>query len=97
MNMMEWIRQRVAGWKSWRRERLEGMRQHQLELEARHVVQVMEYKGGLYVCLDGVPMVEKDELKGTLEEEVAKAREVYKDWKEEARWKRRGNSVVSGL
>ena len=74
---------------------IEYKRQTQLDAEAREAVQVMEFNGELYACVNGVPLFGVDDIKGTLPEAVAHARQNYKDWKEEKLWERNGTTHVS--
>lgn len=82
-------------WHEQHAERIEAARQAQLDVEARHAVQVMEFNGELYACVNGVPLFGVSDINGTLPEAVAKARQNYKDWKEEKLWERRGITRVS--
>ena len=79
-------------WHEQRAERIEAERQAQLDVEARNAVQVMEFNGELYACVNGVPLFGVSDINGTLPEAVAKARQNYKDWKEEKLWERRGTT-----
>lgn len=86
----ETLRKKLQVWHERRAERIEAERQALLDAEARKVVQVMEFNGELYVSVNGVPLFGVGDIKGTLPEAVAKARQNYKDWKEEKLWERRG-------
>ena len=89
-NFLEEIKRRIQVWHEKRAERIEAERQAQLDVEARNAVQVMEFNGELYACVNGVPLFGVSDINGTLPEAVAKARQNYKDWKEEKLWERRG-------
>lgn len=89
-NFLEEIKKRIQVWHEQRAERIEANRQAMLDAEARKAVQVMEFNGELYVCVNGVPLFGVDDIKGTLPETVAKARQNYKGWKEEKLWERNG-------
>lgn len=91
----EELKRRIQVWHEQRAERIEAERQAQLDVEARHAVQVMEFNGELYACVNGVPLFGVSDINGTLPEAVAKARQNYKDWKEEKLWERRGTTRVS--
>lgn len=94
-NFLEEIKKRFQVWHEKRAERIEAERQAQLDVEARNAVQVMEFNGELYACVNGVPLFGVSDINGTLPEAVAKARQNYKDWKEEKLWERRGTTGVS--
>ena len=94
-NFLEEIKRRFQVWHEQRAERIEAERQAQLDVEARNAVQVMEFNGELYACVNGVPLFGVCDINGTLPEAVAKARQNYKDWKEEKLWERRGTTGVS--
>lgn len=94
-NFLEEIKRRIQVWHEKRAERIEAERQAQLDVEARNAVQVMEFNGELYACVNGVPLFGVSDINGTLPEAVAKARHNYKDWKEEKLWERRGTTGVS--
>lgn len=94
-NFLEEIKRRIQVWHEKHAERIEAERQAQLDVEARNAVQVMEFNGELYACVNGVPLFGVGDINGTLPEAVAKARQNYKDWKEEKLWERRGTTGVS--
>ena len=56
-NFLEEIKRRIQVWHEQRVERIEAERQAQLDVEARNAVQVMEFNGELYACVNGVPPV----------------------------------------
>lgn len=89
-NFLEKIKKRIQVWHEERAERIEANRHARLDAEAREAVQVMEFNGELYVCVNGVPLFGIGDINGTLPEAVAKARQNYKDWKEEKLWERNG-------
>ncbi len=91
----ETLRKKLQVWHERRAERIEAERQALLDVEARNAVQVMEFNGELYACVNGVPLFGVSDINGTLPEAVAKARQNYKDWKEEKLWERRGTTGVS--
>lgn len=85
---LEKIKKHIQVWHEERAERIEANRQARLDAEAREAVQVMEFNGELYVCVNGVPLFGVDDIKGELTEAVANGRQNYKDWKEEKLWKK---------
>ena len=94
-NFLEEIKRRFQVWHEKRAERIEAEHQAQLDVEARNAVQVMEFNGELYACVNGVPLFGVSDINGTLPECVAKARQNYKDWKEEKLWERNGTMRAS--
>lgn len=90
VNILEEIKKRLQVWHEQRAASIEYKRQTQLDAEAREVVQVMEFNGELYACVNGVPLFGVGDINGTLPEAVAKARQNYKDWKEEKLWEKTG-------
>lgn len=90
VNILEEIKKRLQVWHEQRAASIEYKRQTQLDAEAREAVQVMEFNGELYACVNGVPLFGVGDINGTLPEAVAKARQNYKDWKEEKLWEKTG-------
>lgn len=88
ITILEEIKKRIQVWHEQRAEHIEVERQALLDAEARKVVQVMEFNGELFACVNGVPLFGVGDLKGTLPEAVANARKSYKDWKEEKLWEK---------
>lgn len=95
MKILDEIKKRLQVWHEQRAASIEYKRQVQLDAEAREAVQVMEFNGELYACVNGVPLFGVGDIKGTLPEAVAHARQNYKDWKEEKLWERNGTTRVS--
>lgn len=95
ITILEEIKKRIQVWHERRAEHIEAERQALLDAEARKAVQVMEFNGELFACVNGVPLFGVGDLKGTLPEAVANARQNYKDWKEEKLWERSGTTRVS--
>ena len=87
-NFLETLKKKLQVWHEQRAERIEAERQALLDAEARKVVQVMEFNGELFACVNGVPLFGVSDINGTLPEVVAKARQNYKDWKEEKLWEK---------
>ena len=94
-NFLDEIKKRIQMWHEQRADRIEAARQAELDAEARKAVQVMEFNGELFAGVNGVPLFGVDDIKGTLPEAVAHARQNYKDWKEEKLWERNGTTRVS--
>lgn len=92
MKILDEIKKRLQVWHEQRAASIEYKRQTQLDAEAREVVQVMEFNGELYACVNGVPLFGVGDINGTLPEAVAKARQNYKDWKEEKLWEKTGTT-----
>jgi len=94
-NFLEEIKKRIQVWHEERAERIEAERQAQLDAEAREAVQVMEFNGRLYICVNGKPLFDIDIFKDSVADVVASGRRAYKDWKEEKIWERNGITRVS--
>ena len=92
MKILDEIKKRLQVWHEQRAASIEYKRQTQLDAEAREVVQVMEFNGELYACVNGVPLFGVGDINGTLPEAVAKARQNYKDWREEKLWEKTGTT-----
>lgn len=94
-NFFETLRKKLQVWHEERAARIEAERQARLDVEAREAVQVMEFKGELYVSVHGIPLFGAADIKGELTEAVANGRLAYKDWKEEKLWE--ASPVPSGM
>lgn len=76
---MEKTVERVAAW-------LRGMRGRRAErrmADARRAVQVREFCGEVFVCMDGVPVVPADGMKWDLPTVLDVAREAYIKYRKE--------------
>lgn len=87
-NFLEEIKRRIQVWHEKHAERIEATRQAALDAEARATVQVMEFNGRLYICVNGKPLFDIDIFKKSVAEVVVCGRQTYKDWKEEKLWER---------
>lgn len=85
-NFFETLRKKLQVWHEERAARIEAERQARLDVEAREAVQVMEFNGKLYICVDGKPLFDIDIFRNSVAEVVASGRRTYKDWKEEKLW-----------
>lgn len=83
---LETIKKKFQVWHEKRAERIEAERQAELDAEARKAVQVMEFNGRLFVCVNGKPLFDIDIFKRSVAEVVAIGRKTYKDWEEEQLW-----------
>lgn len=86
VTLLEEIKKHIQVWHEERAKRIEAERQAELDAEARRAVQVMEFNGGLFVCVNGVPLFGIDEFRVSIGEAIANGRNNYKDWKEEKLW-----------
>ena len=77
LNAKKWLQ----NWRQRRIESVEDARMQKVHQEAREVVQVMEFDGKLYACMNGVPLFESDDLKESLPSAVENARSAYVVWK----------------
>lgn len=80
MTILEKTKKRLQAWHERRAAKIEQERQKQLDVLVRNKIQVMEYNGDLYLCIDGVPLLGIEDLKDTLTKTVNKVRGRYKDW-----------------
>ena len=86
MKILDEIKKRLQVWHEERAERIEAERQALLDAEANKAVQVMEFNGRLFICVNGKPLFDIDIFKNSVAEVVAIGRETYKDWEEEKLW-----------
>ena len=91
-NFLEEIKRRIQVWHEQRAASIEYKRQTQLDAEAREVVQIMEFNGRVYVSVNGIPMFDIDDVSGSMIDIVTKARQNYKDWREEKLWEKTGTT-----
>lgn len=88
------VKKQLRKWHDERAKRIEAERQSRLDAEARLAVQVMEFKGDIYVSVNGVPLFSEEALDGIfLPTLVDSGRKTYKDWKEEKLWERGATDV----
>lgn len=78
---MQRVAEALKAWRERRKERAAVLSEARLEAEAREAVQVMEFGGSLYVCVDGVPVFWEKTLKVPLEEAVVRGRAAYSEWR----------------
>lgn len=86
MKILDEIKKRLQVWHEERAERIEAERQALLDAEANKAVQVMEFNGRLFICVNGKPLFDIDIFKNSVAEVVAIGRKTYKDWEEEKLW-----------
>lgn len=67
----------LSEWLKKRRENSRRNRYVRLNREAFHRIQVMEYDNRLFICFDGMPIVEETQLGCSIEDVVNEAR---KSW-----------------
>lgn len=92
MKILDEIKKRLQVWHEQRAAGIEYKRQTQLDAEAREVVQIMEFNGRVYVSVNGIPMFDIDDVSGSMIDIVTKARQNYKDWREEKLWEKTGTT-----
>lgn len=92
MKILDEIKKRLQVWHEQRAASIEYKRQTQLDAEAREVVQIMEFNGRVYVSVNGIPMFDIDDVNGSMIDIVTKARQNYKDWREEKLWEKTGTT-----
>lgn len=70
----------------WRKVGLEYHRkkllreESEIKTEANHRLQVREFDGGIYLCLDEIPILSKDDISMEPEKAVGVAREYFVDY-----------------
>ena len=47
---------------------------------SREGVQIMEYRGEMYICCRGIPIVREEDLGASWHEVLARSRKVYEEW-----------------
>ncbi len=73
----EWT---VSRWQRMRARRAER-KSRRLERECEHRVQVMEFRGRIYLSLDGVPVVDTKSFRWNMEETMTSARRALYEWR----------------
>lgn len=86
MNNLEKTRKCIRLWRERFAENSDAKLRARIEVEAREAVQVMEFKGELYVSVNGVPLFGIDSFRASIADSVANGRKVYQMWKEEKLW-----------
>ena len=56
-------------------------REKEVKCEAMHRLQVREFEGGLYLCLDNIPILKEFEMKQASLNALQEARRHYQDYK----------------
>lgn len=56
-------------------------REKEVKREAMHRLQVREFEGGLYLCLDNIPILKEIEMKQASLNALQEARRHYQDYK----------------
>lgn len=87
--IIETIKARMQAWHEVCARRIEVRRVKWLGHEARHRLQLMEYKGRTYLSMDGMPLLEAADLAEGLIASLAQARANYSDFREEEIWAKR--------
>lgn len=57
-------------------------RKAMIERESKHAVQVREFDGDIYICLNGVPLIKGDSICGDIVTAVEESREAWMTWRE---------------
>lgn len=76
--LMAWLRSIRRASLARAARRRDGM----IERESERAVQVREFDGGIYICLDGVPLIDTEHVWGDPAEAVREARKVWKQWRQ---------------
>ena len=72
-----------AWWKcylNWRRARRIERVNMEVKRRSKEDIQIMEYRGKMYVCYKGMPIVGEEDLGSPWSEVIGRSREVYQDW-----------------
>lgn len=84
---MKEMYERLLAWlRETRRQRTERKKaavECRMVMDARRAVQVREFGGEVFVCMDGVPMLPVDGLKWDLPTVLDVSREAYKKYRKE--------------
>ena len=68
------------GYMNWRRVRKIERVNREMERRSKEDVQIMEYKGRMYICYQGMPIVGEEDLGSPWAEVIGRSREVYQAW-----------------
>ena len=89
MNMIESLKAWLCAWSTERRVRNAEQRKRALARESEVVIQVREFNGEVYLCVNNKPIVPADGLSWDLPTALTVARDSWFKWKEkEARYER---------
>jgi hypothetical protein len=77
------IREWLRGMSTARMQREQAGREIALIKECERELQVMEWNGGIYICYNGVPIINQSLLKEESVAVVTMSRKALKMWKEE--------------
>ena len=77
----------IAKFRAWWKEYLNWRRSRKIERVNREMVrrskediQIMEYRGKMYICYKGMPIVGEEDLGSPWAEVIGRSREVYQTW-----------------
>ena len=86
-NLSKWVSVVIAKVRAWWKEYLNWRRVRKIERVNREMVrrskediQIMEYRGKMYICYKGMPIVGEEDLGSPWAEVIGRSREVYQDW-----------------
>lgn len=86
-NLSKWVSVVIAKvrtwWKeyiSWRRARKIERVNREMERRSKEDIQIMEYRGKMYICYKGIPIVSEENLGSPWAEVIGRSREVYRAW-----------------
>lgn len=68
------------GYMSWRRVRKIERVNREMERRSKEDIQIMEYKGRMYICYKGMPIVSDENLVSPWAEVIGRSRAVYQSW-----------------
>lgn len=74
------IRAWWKGYMNWRRVRRIERVNREMERRSKEDVQIMEYKGRMYICYKGIPIVSEENLGCPWGDVIRDSRAVYQSW-----------------
>lgn len=83
MKIYESVKTMLCEWCAARRERTEARLAKEVEAESQRRLQVREFKGGVFVCYDNIPLLEVCSLKRPLPEALDEMRTAFRAWRME--------------
>ncbi len=78
MNVMKTMSAWLAKTSASRKARLQARKEKEMEEEVQRRIQVREFAGDLYVCMDNIPMLSPGDLKGGMATAVNQARQTMR-------------------
>lgn len=83
MKFIETIKAWLRGISESHKEKSEARRLAEVENESNSRLQVREFKGGVYLCYDNIPLLDEASLKHPLPNALETMRNTYRTWRVE--------------